>query len=99
MNDKQEPKQGEIILYESQGEALRIEITYEDETFWLNQKRIAKLFGVESHTITYHFKEIFSSGELSPDATTRKIRVVQREGTRDVAHEIDFERKVKSLKK
>ncbi len=90
MDYEDSAKQGEIILYESRGESLRIEITYEAETFWLDQKRIAKLFGVESHTVTYHLKEIFSSGELSAEATTRKIRVVQREGNRDVAREIDF---------
>jgi len=35
---------------------------------------------VESHTITYHLKEIFQSSELQIDSTARKIRVVQMEG-------------------
>jgi len=48
------------------------------------------LFGVESHTITYHLKEIFKSGELDEKATTRKIRVVQNEGERQVARKLDF---------
>ena len=79
-----------MILYRSSDDAVRIEVTFEDESFWLNQKKIGELFGVESNTVTYHLKEIFSSGELSPEATTRKIRVVQLEGTREVAREIDF---------
>ena len=41
---------------------------------------MAELFGVESNTITYHLKEIYQSGELVQDSTTRKIRVVQKEG-------------------
>ena len=48
------------------------------------------LFGVESHTITYHLKEIYKSAELEESATTRKIRVVQKEGEREVKRNVDF---------
>ena len=37
---------------------------------------VAELFHVEIHTINYHIKEIFKSGELEEIATTRKFRVV-----------------------
>lgn len=43
----------------------------------LRKKKMGELFAVESHTITYHLKEIYKSGELQEDSTTRKIRVVQ----------------------
>lgn len=79
----------EIILYSTAEGTLRIEIHYEDETFWLSQRRIAELFGVEVQTINYHLKEIFSSGELDPGPTIRKLRIVQTEGGRDVEREID----------
>jgi len=48
------------------------------------------LFGVESHTLIYHLKEIFKSGELDEKATTRKIRAVQNEGKRQITRELDF---------
>jgi hypothetical protein len=51
---------------------------------------MAELFGVESHTITYHLKKIFQSGELQEITTARKIRVVQKEGNRNVSRELDF---------
>ena len=51
---------------------------------------MAQLFGVESNTITYHLKEIYKTAELQLDATTRKIRVVQKEGNRDVARDLDY---------
>lgn len=35
-------------------------------------------------------KEIFKSGELKEDSTIRKIRIVQREGNRDVSRDVDF---------
>ena len=57
---------------------------YEDGTFWLTQKRMAELFGVEVPTINYHLKEIYNSGELTKEATIRKIRIVQQEGKRYV---------------
>ncbi|TYQ27439.1 virulence RhuM family protein [Pseudanabaena sp. UWO311] len=85
-----DPQFNDILLYTSPDGAVKIEVIYESETFWLSQKKIAQLFGVESNTITYHLKEIYQSGELEPDPTARKFRVVQREGNRDVTREIDF---------
>ena len=80
----------DLILYSSPDGNTRISVLYEDESFWLSQKKIAELFGVEVHTINYHLKEIYASGELDADPTIRKIRIVQKEGNRDVAREIDF---------
>lgn len=84
------PQFNDILLYTTSEGKVKIEVLFEDETFWLSQKRIAELFGVESHTITYHLKEIFKSGELLEDSTTRKIRVVQKEGKREVSRDIEF---------
>lgn len=74
----------EFLIFEKQVHADSIEIRYEDGTLWLTQKKMAQLFDVESNTITYHLKEIYSSGELERESTTRKVRVVQTEGTRKV---------------
>ena len=90
MTNSNEPQEGQLILYRSPEGTVRIEVLYESDTFWLNQKRIAELFGVEIHTINYHIKTIYESGELNPVATLRKIRRVQREGNRDVTRDIDF---------
>ncbi|MEI6409381.1 MAG: virulence RhuM family protein [Bacteroidota bacterium] len=87
---EQTPQFNDILLYATADGSVRVDVLYEDETFWLSQKKMAELFGVEAHTITYHLKEIYKSGELEEQATTRKIRVVQKEGTREVARDIDF---------
>jgi hypothetical protein len=79
-----------ILLYQTADSNINVEVTYIDESFWLNQKAIAQLFGVESNTVTYHLKEIFKSEELEQISTTRKIRVLQKEGNREVNREIDF---------
>lgn len=48
---------------------------------------MAQLFGVEVNTINYHLKEIFTSNELSEEATIRNFRTVQTEGKRQVERE------------
>jgi len=84
------PQEGELILYRNADGAVRVEVLYESETFWLDQRRIAELFGVEVATISYHLKEIYASGELAQEATLRRILRVQREANRDVRREIVF---------
>ena len=69
-----------IILYTSDSGNVSIQVQYEDGTFWLSQKRMAELFGVEVHTINYHLKEIFKSGELQEDSVIRKIRITADDG-------------------
>ena len=57
-----------------------MQVQYEDNTFWLTQKRMAELFGVEVNTINYHLKEIFNSGELTENSVVRKIRITAGDG-------------------
>ena len=38
------------------------------------------LYGVESHTITYHLQKIFTDNELEESSVTRKIRVTADDG-------------------
>jgi len=79
-----------FILYTSSTGDVKVNVFLENETIWLTQKSIGELFGVESHTITYHLKEIYSSQELEENSTTRKIRVVQKEGGRNVNRNLNF---------
>ncbi|MBR0049771.1 MAG: virulence RhuM family protein [Prevotella sp.] len=79
-----------IILYTTDSGSVSIQVQYEDGTFWLTQKRMAELFGVDVRTVNYHLKEIYNSEELTEEATIRKIRIVQQEGHRNVERELDF---------
>jgi hypothetical protein len=69
-----------IIFYRTEEGAVKIEIRFEEETFWLTQKKLAELFGVEVQTINYHLKEIFKSGELKEESVIRKIRITANDG-------------------
>jgi hypothetical protein len=84
------PNNNEIIMYTTPSGDVRIEVIFQDESFWLNQKKMADLFGVEVNTVNYHLKEIFASGELKEMPTIRKFRIVQPEGGRQVSREVDF---------
>ena len=79
-----------ILLYTGDNGDVSIQVRYEDGTFWLTQKRMAELFNVNISTINEHLKRIFSAGELSEEGTIRKFRIVQNEGTRQVAREVAF---------
>ena len=89
-NDKTAPSSHEIIFYSTPDGTVRVEVLYEGETFWLSQKKMAELFGVNLRTVNEHLKNIYATGELEETATIRKNRIVQIEGTRTVAREVDF---------
>lgn len=90
MNDKLNPQFSDIIFYSSPDGDVHVEVFSGDETFWLSQKRMAELFGKDVRTVNEHLKNIFDEGELRPEATIRKIRIVQKEGRREVARDVDF---------
>ncbi|MCQ2309270.1 MAG: ORF6N domain-containing protein, partial [Bacteroidales bacterium] len=79
----------ETIIFQT-NDSKKIEVVFEDGTVWLTQAQICMLLGVKENTITYHIKEIYSIGELKPEATTRKFRVVRQEGSRNVNRNLDF---------
>lgn len=69
-----------IILYTTDSGSVSVQVQYEDGTFWLTQKRMAELFGVDVRTVNYHLKEIFQSNELQEDSVIRKIRITALDG-------------------
>lgn len=80
----------QVLFYETKLEKQTIEVYFEDETFWLSQKKMAELFGKDVRTVNDHLKNIFDSGELQKDSTIRKFRIVQIEGKREVERSVDF---------
>jgi hypothetical protein len=82
----------QIIFYSTPQGHVKVEVVFEDETFWLSQKRIAELFSVDVRTINEHLQNIYAKGELQRDSTIRNFRIVQKEGIRDVTRDLDFYR-------
>ena len=64
-------KKNEIILFENQG--VKLEVNLKDETVWLTQEQMSKLFGKAKSTINEHIKNIYDEGELIQEQTMRKF--------------------------
>ena len=79
-----------FLMYRAADQDISINAVIRDETIWLTQKAMAELFGVESPAISKHLANIFSEGELSPEATLSKMEIVQQEGRRKVKRTLDF---------
>jgi len=84
-----EAPKSELILYQTEDGRTRIECRFEDETVWLTQALMAQLFDIGVGTVNHHLKEIYAEGELAPEATIRRHRIVRTEGNRTVSREIE----------
>lgn len=85
-----ENNSSDIILYSSPEGNVKVEVMYSGETFWLTQKRMAELFGVEVPAVSKHLANIFESGELVQEATVSILEIVQQEGSRNVTRKMEF---------
>ena len=80
----------EIVLYQVEGTNICVNVVFKDETFWMTQKAMAELFGVNVPAISKHLSNIFEEGELFKEATVSKMEIVQMEGNRKVKREPEF---------
>lgn len=72
-----------ILLFKTKQGESRIEVIFNNETFWMSQKRMADLYGIETNTINNHLKDIFKSGELDESSVIRKFRTTAHDGKND----------------
>ena len=80
----------EIIIFKTTDEKVSVDVRFEGETVWLTQAQLVDLYGSSKANVSEHIKHIFEEEELTKDATVRKFRTVQNEGTRIVEREVDF---------
>jgi hypothetical protein len=57
-----------------------VEAVYADENVWLTQKMMGQFYDVETHTINYHLKKVFSDSELDEDSVIRNFRITAADG-------------------
>lgn len=72
------PIQTEIILYQSEGTNVPVQVYYKDETLWVSQAAMAELFDVTVPTISAHLKNIFESGELQKASSTSFLEIFEK---------------------
>lgn len=75
-----EPVKAEIILYQSEGANVPVQVRYMNETLWMPQREIADLFGTSKQTISYHMGNIFGDGELDKESVVKEILTTASDG-------------------
>lgn len=72
--------QGNIIIYQAGDGHTRIEVKMEDETVWLTQAQLTKLYQTSKTNISEHIKHIFEEGELEKESVVRNFRTTAIDG-------------------
>lgn len=70
----------EFLIFTTSNGQDTIEVKVEDETVWLTQKLIAKLFDVHVATVNEHLKNIFKTDELEEDSVIRNFLITANDG-------------------
>lgn len=63
----------EVVLYQTEDGNINVSVFFHNETFWMTQKSMAELFGVDKSGISRHLSNIFDSGELDESLVVAKI--------------------------
>jgi len=80
----------EFLVFTGQAGENSIEVRVAEESVWLTQKLIGVLFDVSVKTINEHLINLFNQKEIDIKSTIRNFRIVQKEGDREVARNIEF---------
>ena len=88
--DLQVTSPSKIVLYTTADGRVTVDVFFAGDNFWLPQKGMAELFGVNSQAVSKHLKNIYASGELITEATCSKMEIVQNEGRRQITREVEF---------
>jgi len=85
-----EEQKNNILIYKTEDGKTDITVRLQNENVWLSQQQMAELYQTARTNVVEHIKHIFEEGELAEEATCRKFRQVQKEGSRNVEREIPF---------
>ncbi len=82
MSDKIVPagQSSRVILYTTADGKVTVDVFFEAENFWLTQRSMADLFGVQIPAINKHLKNIFASGELVENAVISILETTAADG-------------------
>ena len=71
----------QIVLYQpNETISIEVKLDVEYDTVWLTQQQMVELFASSKANISEHISNIFQQGELQPESTVRKFRIVRKEG-------------------
>lgn len=76
----------EIIIFEDT--EIKLEVNMQDETVWLTQAQMVKLFNSTKQNISLHINNVYEEKELELNSTVKEYLTVQKEGQRQVSRKI-----------
>ncbi len=77
-----------LILYQTEDGRTLIECRFDDDSLWLTQAQMAKLFATTPQNVTLHLKAIYAERELDKAATCKDYLQVRSEGAREVSRSL-----------
>ena len=82
------PTAGEFLVFVADDGTAQVHVRIADGAVWLTQKQIAALYGKDVRTINEHLGHVYGEGELDPEATIRKFRIVRTEGNHSSSRQV-----------
>ena len=70
----------EMLIYRNKDGEVIVDAIYKDETLWLTQKGLAKVFDCSTDNIGLHLKNIFKDNELNEKSVTEESSVTADDG-------------------
>ena len=70
----------DLLIYKSVDGKIKVDAIFKDETLWLSQKGMSKVFGVGVSAISKQLKNIFDDGELNPEVVISKMENTTNHG-------------------
>ena len=74
------PKGGQILIYQTEGGQMKIEVRLEGETLWLNQAGLAELYQTTKQNISLHIQNIYDEGELDENLVVKEYLTTAADG-------------------
>ena len=68
---------GNIIIYKDKNGNDNIEVKMQDNTVWLNQEQLVKLYNSSKSNISEHIKHIFEDKELDENSVVRNFQTTE----------------------
>ena len=69
-----------LIIYKNSEGNIIVDAIYKDETLWLSQKGMSKVFEVGVPAISKHLKNIFDEKELEKSSVVSKMEITAKDG-------------------
>ena len=69
-----------LIIYKNSEGNIIVDAIYKDETLWLSQKGMSKVFDVGVPAISKHLKNIFEENELDKNSVVSKMEITADDG-------------------